>query len=198
VIPRAYPQLPVRAKLAVAPYVLLALLVAFKLDDWGVIDLPAGPPPTTAHGSPAAAPSRAARADIPAAYLAAYRRAARSCPGLGWAVLAAVGKVESDHGRTRLPGVRSRANWAGAAGPMQLGIGGKAGPTWQHYAVDGDHDGRLSVYDVDDATATAARKLCHDGARTGRLTTALWAYNHSSSYVALVLAIARRYQAGGR
>ena len=38
-----------------------------------------------------------------------------------WPVLAAIGKVESDHGRVRLPGVRSGSNWAGACGPMQIG-----------------------------------------------------------------------------
>jgi hypothetical protein len=195
VIPRGYPQLPLRAKLAVAPYVLLALIVAFKLDDWGVIDLPGGPPVTTTATRPAAGatPSSAARADIPRAYLVAYRRAARSCPGLLWSVLAAVGKRESDHGRTRLPGVHAGANWAGAAGPMQLGIGGKAGPTWQRYGdgVPGH------VYQIGPAAQAAARKLCHDGARAGNLRGALWAYNPSAAYVSGVLAQARRYQRAG-
>jgi hypothetical protein len=193
VIRRGYPQVPVRAKLRVAPWVLLALVVAFKLDDWGVIDLPAGPPPVTTRPAAAPPPSPAARSEIPAAYLAAYQRASRTCPGLSWTVLAAIGWRESDHGRSPLPGVRSGANWAGAAGPMQLGIGGKAGPTWQHYG-----DGVPShVYAIGPAAAAAARKLCHDGASAGRVRAALWAYNPSDAYVAGVLEQAGRYQAGG-
>jgi hypothetical protein len=195
VIPRAYPQIPVRTKLAVAPYMLLALIVAFKLDDWGLIDLPTGPTVTTVATRPAAGPtpSRAARADIPRAYLTAYQRAARTCPHLSWAVLGAIGKAESDHGRTRLPGVHAGANWAGAAGPMQLGIGGRAGPTWQRYGdgVPGH------VYQIGPAAQAAARKLCHDGARTGNLRAALWAYNPSAAYVSGVLAQAGRYQERG-
>jgi hypothetical protein len=171
---------------------ILAVVVLGKLDDWGVIDLPAGPTVTTSRPAAGPAPSRAARAEIPRAHLAAYQRAARTCPGLSWAVLAAVGKVESGHGRASLPGVHSGANPAGAAGPMQLGIGGRAGPTWQHYG-----DGTPShVYQIGPAAQAAARKLCHDGARTGDLRAALYAYNHSAAYVAEVLAIARRYQVG--
>jgi hypothetical protein len=195
VIPRAYPQLPVRRKLAVAPWVLLALIVAFKLDDWGVIDLPSGPPTATTRPAAAPPPSPAARSEIPAAYLAAYQRAARTCPRLSWTVLAAIGKHESDHGRSPLPGVRSGANGAGAAGPMQLGIAGKAGATWQHYG-----DGKPGhVYQIGPAATAAARKLCHDGARGGHdLWGALFAYNHSAAYVADVLATSRRYAREGR
>jgi hypothetical protein len=58
--------------------------------------------------------SGTAVADIPAPMLALYQRAATSCPGLDWAVLVAVGKVETDHGRSPLPGVRSGENPAGA------------------------------------------------------------------------------------
>jgi hypothetical protein len=38
-------------------------------------------------------------ADIPPAALAAYQREGGRCPGLRWALLAAIGKVETDHGR---------------------------------------------------------------------------------------------------
>ncbi len=75
---------------------------------------------------------------------------------------------------------------------MQLGIGGKAGPTWQHYRVDADHDG-ASVYDLPDAITAAAHKLCADGARHADLRGALFAYNHSGRYVDRVLTLARRY-----
>lgn len=49
------------------------------------------------------APSPQAIADIPANYLALYQDAARVCPGLHWSILAAIGKVESNHGRSTLP-----------------------------------------------------------------------------------------------
>jgi len=66
----------------------------------------------------------------PPEFLPLYQAAADTCPGLPWAVLAAIGKVETNHGRLQAPGVTSGANFAGAAGPMQFGIGGKAGNTW--------------------------------------------------------------------
>src|SRR6266508_4457994 len=62
-------------------------------------------------------PSTQAQRDIPAAYLPLYQAGADSCPGLPWSVLAAIGKVESDHGRSTAPGVTSGANFAAAAGP---------------------------------------------------------------------------------
>jgi hypothetical protein len=165
-------------------------------DDLGLLDDP------PAHGKPArqAPASRTATADIPAGYLKLYRQAARRCPGLSWTVLAAVGKVESDHGRARLPGVRSGWNRAGAAGPMQFGIGaGRAGNAWARFGGDFDGDGRPSVYDPGDAIPAAADYLCAHG--TGRdLDAALYAYNRSWSYVARVKAVARRYTipGGGR
>ena len=112
-------------------------------------------------------------------------------------MLAAVGKVESDHGRSRLPGVRSGWNAAGAAGPMQFGIGvGRAGNAWARYGADFDGDGRRSVYDPGDAIPAAARYLCAAGAPR-RLDRALYAYNHSWAYVAKVKAIAARYRTPG-
>jgi len=180
-------RLGVRGTVVVVCLLILAVLGYGVAGDLGLLDPPAAATP--------AGLSRTARADIPAGYLRHYQRAARRCPGLSWTVLAGVGKVESDHGRARLPGVRSGANWAGAAGPMQLGIGGRAGPTWQHYRVDADGDG-ASVYDPPDAIAAAADKLCADGA--GRhLDAALYAYNPSWSYVARVKRWAARYTLGG-
>lgn len=59
--------------------------------------------------------SSAAVADIPAGMLVLYQRAATvECPLLPWTILAAVGKVESDHGRSTLPGVHTGTNVAGA------------------------------------------------------------------------------------
>jgi hypothetical protein len=143
---------------------------------------------------PQAGPSRLARVDIPGRYLGLYQQAARRhCPGLSWTVLAGVGKVESDHGRARLPGVRSGWNRAGAAGPMQFGIGkGRAGNAWARYGT-----GRRSdVYRPEAAIPAAARYLCDAGAPR-RIDAALYAYNPSSAYVARVKRWAARYAARG-
>src|SRR4030081_344898 len=68
-----------------------------------------------------APPSNEALADIPHDYLTLYQAAAPMCPGLDGSLLAAIGKVESDHGRSPLPGVADRTqNHAGARGPMQF------------------------------------------------------------------------------
>jgi hypothetical protein len=177
--------------------VVLACLLVLGVTAYGIAgDLGLLDPPAQARASQAP-PSRAASTDIPPGYLALYRQAAPRCPGLSWTILAAVGKVESDHGRARLPGVRSGWNHAGAAGPMQFGIGkGPAGNAWARFGRDFDRDGRVSVYDPGDAIPAAARYLCDAGAPQ-RLDTALYAYNPSSSYVTRVKAIARRYTAQG-
>jgi cell wall-associated NlpC family hydrolase len=142
------------------------------------------------------APSTTAAGDIPAAYLALYRAGADTCPGLPWSVLAAIGKVETNHGRLQAPGVSSGANFARAAGPMQIGIGGKAGNTFGANAVDGDRDGVSDVYNPADAIFTAANYLCRNGGgRGGDLPRAVFAYNHANWYVTKVLAIASSYKA---
>ena len=181
--------------------VILACLLVLVVTAYGVAeDLGLVDPPAAAKPARPVRPvtsSRTAKADIPPGYLKLYRHAARRCHGLSWTVLAAVGKVESDHGRARLPGVRSGWNRAGAAGPMQFGIGvGRAGNAWARYGADYDHDRRTSVYDPGDAIPAAARYLCTHGA-PHRLDAALYAYNHSWSYVAKVKQLARRYVARG-
>lgn len=100
-------------------------------------------------------------ADIPASYLALYR-AAGSAQHVSWRLLAGIGKNESDHGRSTLPGVQSGENFAACcAGPMQMCNVASCGETWQAYAVDGDGDGVESVYDPADAIFAAAH-LVHD------------------------------------
>jgi hypothetical protein len=143
---------------------------------------------------PQATPSATARADIPGRYLGLYQQAARQdCPGLPWTILAGVGKVESDHGRSRAPGVRSGWNRAGAAGPMQFGIGkGRAGNAWARYGTAR----RSDVYKPERAIPAAARYLCDAGAPR-RLDGALYAYNPSSAYVARVKRWAARYRGRG-
>jgi membrane-bound lytic murein transglycosylase B len=138
-----------------------------------------------------AAGTQASALTIPPAYLAAYRAAATTCPGLDWTVLAAVGQVESGHGRNNGP------SSAGAIGPMQF-----MPATFAGYAVDGDGDGVTDPWDYSDAISTAAAYLCASGARGGTpegIHAALLAYNHAEWYVDLVLAaraaIAARYPA---
>jgi cell wall-associated NlpC family hydrolase len=127
---------------------------------------------------------------IPAAALLAYTRAAAACPRLSWTVLAGIGEVESDHGRSALPGVHAGANPSGAEGPMQM-----LPATFEAYAVGGP--GHLpDPYDLVDAALAAARLLCADGGGDpARLAQALYAYNHDAAYVADVLAWAARYAA---
>ncbi|WP_141578746.1 bifunctional lytic transglycosylase/C40 family peptidase [Actinomadura sp. WMMA1423] len=128
--------------------------------------------------------------DIPPAYLSLYLKAGREY-GIGWHILAAVGKVESDHGRGAGPGIASGRNHAGAAGPMQFMPG-----TWAAFGVDGNRDGRRNVYDPADAIPAAARYLKHGGAPE-RVRAALFQYNHSRAYVEQVLKQARAYARGG-
>jgi hypothetical protein len=75
------------------------------------------------------------------AYLAAYERAAArfKLGSEGWSILAGIGEVESDHGRSTAAGVSSGQNFLGCcAGPMQIHNGYGAGTgTWGAYAVDG-------------------------------------------------------------
>ena len=142
-----------------------------------------------AAGAPAGEPSAYAVADIPPEMLAIYRRAAETCPGLSWSVLAAIGSVETDHGRSTLPGVHSGENFAGAGGPMQFLQG-----TWDAYGVDGDGDGDKDRYDPTDAVFGAANYLCANGAgEPDKLRSAIWHYNHSEAYIDDVLARAARY-----
>jgi hypothetical protein len=185
--------LGLRSSIILVCLLVLAVTAFGVAEDLGLLDPPAAAKP--AAGAPA--PSRAATADIPAGYLRLYRQATRRCQRLSWAVLAAIGKLESDHGRARLPGVRSGWNAAGAAGPMQFGIGqGRAGNAWARYGGDFDRDGRRSVYDPGDAIPAAADYLCASGAPQ-RLDAALYAYNRSRTYVARVKQLARRYTDGG-
>ena len=118
--------------------------------------------PSAAGASLAGGPSAVALSDIPPAYLALYLDAARTCPGLPWAVLAGIGKVESDNGQSNAPGVHSGANYAGAEGPMQF-----EPATFAQYAVDADPPCRSASYDPADAIYTAAAMLCANGAASG-------------------------------
>ena len=138
-------------------------------------------------------PSALALSDIPDEQLQLYRRAALTCPGLPWTVVAAIGSVESSHGRTSAPGVTSGANFAGAMGPMQF-----LAETWAAYGVDADGSGAADVYHSADAVFGAANYLCRSGAGDpAKLADAIWAYNHADWYVADVLSRAAAYGIAG-
>jgi membrane-bound lytic murein transglycosylase B len=177
--------------IVLACLLILTVCVYGVAQDLGLLDPPAqaSPAPKPVTGC-RPGPTRAAVADVPRGYLRLYCQAgARS--RIPWPVLAAIGKVESDHGRVRLPGVRSGSNRAGACGPMQIGCvpGSKAGNAWAHYGHGRPHD-------PDNAIPAAARYLVDHGARRD-LDRAIYAYNHSWAYVARVKQLARRY-GGGR
>lgn len=133
--------------------------------------------------------SNASRAPAgrPRTYRELYQQAAGRCPGLSWTVLAAIGQVESGHGRNLGP------SSAGARGPMQF-----LPSTWRRWGVDGDGDGSRDINDPYDAVPAAADYLCYYGAGQGRdaLADAVFAYNHSESYVRTVLVLAEAYARG--
>ena len=146
--------------------------------------------PAGVSGSAGAATSSGLAA-IPAAYLTWYKEAARTCHGLAWEVLAAIGTIESDNGRSAARGVRRGKNRKGAEGPMQF-----EPATFAEYAVRADRSHKLSPYDPEDAIFSAARMLCSDGGGRARgLKGAIFAYNHARWYVRDVLALAARYTA---
>jgi membrane-bound lytic murein transglycosylase B len=178
------------------------------------------------------APGSALAADgIPATALLAYRQAADRervrAPGCGlsWPLLAAIGRVESDHGRF----AGAVLHTDGLSSPPVIGIplnghgtalirdtdGGRldgdrtydhaVGPmqfipsTWARYGVDADLDGTANPFDIFDAAAAAADYLCAAG---GDLTTldgqrrAVLAYNHSDAYLETVLSLEAVYARG--
>jgi membrane-bound lytic murein transglycosylase B len=123
---------------------------------------------------------------VPPDYLRLYHRAARTCSGMSWTLLAAIGQVETGHG------ANTSSSYAGAQGPMQF-----MPATFASYGVDGDGDGVADIENPADAIFTAARYLCANGAGRGEDATAraVWHYNHADWYVALVLKLAGQYAA---
>ncbi len=107
----------------------------------------------------------------------------------GFAIVAAIHKVESDFGRSSLPGVRSGTNSAGAAGPGQFLFS-----TWATYGVDATGNGRPDIYSIPDSVFATANYLHASGA-PGDWPAAIFAYNHAEWYVEEVLETARGFGA---
>jgi len=207
-----------RAGAALVALVILALLSGHASPGFPLADVPkaVGRSIAKALGSkprPPALPkdtgrlgaSSFAMSDIPRRYLVFYADAASACRGLTWQVLAAIGKVETNHGRSSAPGVRSGVNRFGCcAGPMQFNIRNGSPSTWDTWGT-----GVVAqVYDPAHAIPAAARKLCADGlARpqqirtdpcpnvvgSAALHTAIKRYNNACWYVHEVVTLAGRY-----
>jgi peptidoglycan hydrolase CwlO-like protein len=117
------------------------------------------------------------------AYMALYETSAATYGfGSDWYILAAVGKVESNHGQAMGP------SSAGAMGPMQF-----MPTTWETSGVDGNGDGVANVMDPEDAIPAAASYL-QDGGAPQDWYRALYSYNHADWYVKKVLAVAEAYR----
>jgi membrane-bound lytic murein transglycosylase B len=230
--------------IALVVMVVLLVLAPREQPDAG----PAAPPPPD-HALPAVPPPAAenavrrgvaGRADagwvarvaaasgIPERALAAYAGAAlakeRAMPecGLGWTTLAAIGLVESDHGRHG----GSAVGEDGTVSPPILGIAldgaasahipdsdegaidGDAefdravGPmqvipqTWRNWHVDGGGDGVEDPQNIDDAVLATGNYLCRAGGdMSGRegWRAGVGAYNASDAYVQAVADAANRY-----
>jgi hypothetical protein len=158
------------------------------------------------------AASSAARTAIPANLLPIYQQVGAQY-GLPWEVLAGIGTEEcsqaqtSDPACTLQPGATGpgAANYAGASGLMQIGVGGAAGDEYgelRGYLPNpalGPHDPLTAVQ------LAALVLIKHKGAPTGQPIDAylpyVRAYNGSGpeadAYAARVIADAHRYQGTG-
>jgi len=157
------------------------------------------------------------------AYASAHVSIADEQPGCGvdWATIAAIGSIESNHGR-----------YAGAVlddnGHSQPAIVGRAldgdgvvaipdtddglldgdvtwdravGPmqfipsTWAKWGSDANGDDVADPNQIDDAALATARYLCASGSMTsaGAWRAAIYSYNHDSDYVDKVARVATEY-----
>ena len=201
---------------------------AIPLDDWGGALVQEVPLVTATTTVQAPGPALGSPASIPTLTLGDYERAAgleaTLDPGchLQWPLLAAIGLVESNHGRHTqiLAGRRvvlgpvlnggafaavpdtdhgrldGDPRWDRAVGPMQF-----LPSTWARYAVDANGDGTADPQDGADAAAGAAAYLCAAGGDVGSapgLRQAIFSYNHSDAYVQQVLTFTLGYSGTNR
>ena len=192
------------------------------------------PPVPVALGTPdsngAGSATTAGPLGIPDSMLKAYQNAAnimaREQPNchLDWQLIAAIGRVESNHARGGY--VDSRGNTIERIlGPVLDGAGGFAAirdtdggrfdgdkvwdravgatqfipSTWATYASDGNGDGIADPNNVYDETLATARYLCSGGmdlSTDANQRLAVRRYNNSQTYVDTVLAYANGYRNG--
>jgi hypothetical protein len=192
--------------------------------------LPDAPQPQTLPAYEPPAPSRSGPLGIPGTALKAYRAAAATMaaeqPGCGidWALIASIGRIESNHARggfvdsngtTREPILGPVLNGVGPVAAIRDTDGGRhdrdtvwdraVGPTqfipstWVHYAADGNNDGTADPNNIYDATLASARYLCSGGfdlTDPEQLRAAIYRYNHSDTYVNTVILWAQAYREG--
>lgn len=182
-----------RPRHAIALGGLAALLAPFAAVLLALGALLGAPGPEPGAGALRYGVSAFALRDIPPRYLRLYQDAA-SDSGLDWAVLAAIGKIETNHGRLQAPGVLTGVNSYGCCGgPMQFWIAPPHPNTWDGYGVDGNSDGRRDPHDPTDAIPAAARYLKALGAPDD-YRRAIFGYNHATWYVDDVMTMAGRYR----
>jgi membrane-bound lytic murein transglycosylase B len=72
--------------------------------------------------------------------------------------------------------------------------------SYQRYGEDGNGDGRIDLFEMDDAAASTARFLEAHGWRPGltrhQQRAVIWSYNRSDAYIDAVLALAARLNTG--
>jgi membrane-bound lytic murein transglycosylase B len=71
--------------------------------------------------------------------------------------------------------------------------------SYLRYGADGNGDGRVSLYDMDDAAASCARFLAGNGWRANlslaERRRVIWQYNRSDAYIDTILALQRQIEA---
>jgi hypothetical protein len=139
-------------------------------------------------------------ASIPGDYLALYQKWGGRY-GVPWQLLAAVGSVESRHGRD--PGAY-RPHTRGVLGPMQFQAGSNKAARRVNAAGDQGFGGTWGIWrrssghppyrmdDPDDEIAAAAAKIAFDAGSAHLWPRAIWRYNALHTYRKTVLRRAAR------
>ena len=145
---------------------------------------------------------------------------------VSWSLLAAIGRVESNHGR--FGGAQLRADGYGTKPIRGIPLDGRAGvalirdtddgrydgdaifdravgpmqfipSSWPRASSDGNGDGRSDPNNIFDAALAAARYLCGGGGDLqdpADRRAAVLRYNHSQEYADVVLSLAASYEDG--